>query len=242
MFDKRWSYWARTIEAGKPLDEAIPKIDFDSRPNPETAKNITDCIQYMQSKGYSSEAWMSFIEWLLWGFGTTIQPEFPSKVTEDVSWYWYKTFNLGLMMKHPCDHMAWGSCEINDMTKSHKGFFPTPGSVVKMMVEMQMTNADKTSTVCDPCLGTGIMLLYASNYSLRLYGQDISADMCKMATVNAWIYIPWLAYQADVRIDWNTKDDYENTIIRLEEWKKGINLKTSMLTYRQKSNTLLQFL
>jgi len=62
MFDKRWSYWCRTIEAGKPLEEPIPKIDFDSRPNPETAKNITDCIKYMQSKGYSSEAWMSFIE------------------------------------------------------------------------------------------------------------------------------------------------------------------------------------
>jgi len=140
--------------------------------------------------------------------------------------------------------MAWGSCEVNDMTKSHKGvgYFPTPGNVVKMMVEMQMTNADKTSTVCDPCLGTGIMLLYASNYSLRLYGQDISADMCKMAMVNAWLYIPWLAYSADDLIDWNTPEDYKITYQKIQTWKTATTNQQLMLSYKPKSNTLRDFL
>ena len=239
MFDKRWSYWAKTIEKGKPLDEQIPKIDFLSRPHPESEKNLKDCIKYMQSKGHS-DAWISFVEWLLWGFGASIQKEFPTKVTEDISWYWYKTFNMGLMMKYPCDHMAWGSYEITDMTRTHKGigYFPTPGNVVKMMVEMQMTKTDKTSTVCDPCLGTGIMLLYASNYSLRLYGQDISADMCKMATVNAWLYIPWLAYSGGGLIDWNTKEDYEKVLRGFEEWNSATTNQPLMLTHKLRSNTL----
>ena len=49
----------------------------------------------------------------------------------------------------------------------------------------------------DPCCGTGIMLLYASNHSLNLYGNDISPLLVKMAKINAFIYIPWLAYRSD---------------------------------------------
>jgi tRNA G10 N-methylase Trm11 len=48
-----------------------------------------------------------------------------------------------------------------------------------MMTVMIMTEADKTKKVADPCVGTGIFLLHVSNFSLRLYGQDISLDMCK---------------------------------------------------------------
>ncbi len=64
----------------------------------------------MQGKGYGSSAWMSFVEWLLWGFGANIQEGFPSKVTEEISWHWYQTFNMSLMMKHPCDYMPWAAC------------------------------------------------------------------------------------------------------------------------------------
>ena len=188
---------------------------------------------------------MSFIEWLLWGFGTKIQPEFPTnKVTEDISWYWYKTFNLGLLMKYPHDYMSWGSCELANMARSgnSNGYFPTPQNIVKMMNLMTVTDADKmkTKTVCDPCAGTGIMLLEASNFSLRLYAQDISLNMCKMATVNAYIYVPWMACPADNLIDWNTKEDYEKTLSSLKEWNKIINVATNplMLNYRPKTNNL----
>jgi len=35
------------------------------------------------------------------------------------------------------------------------------------------------------------MLLHASNYSMRLYGQDINATCVKACTVNLWLYAPW---------------------------------------------------
>ena len=197
----------------------------------------------MQRKCYSTESWMSFVEWLLWGFGANIQPEFPiGKVTEDISWYWYKTFNLGILMKYPADHMAWGSCELANMARSgnSNGYFPTPQNIVKMMNLMTMTEADKTKTVCDPCAGTGIMLLEASNFSLRLYAQDISLNMCKMATVNAYIYVPWLACPGEKFIDWNTKEDYEKTLNSFKEWNKSmdqINMQ-SMVAYKPRTNNL----
>jgi hypothetical protein len=44
----------------------------------------------------------------------------------------------------------------------------------------------------DPCLGTGRMLLHASNYSLRLYGQDINETCVKASLVNGYLYAPWM--------------------------------------------------
>ncbi len=167
MFDGRWSYWLKTIEKGKPINDQIPTIDFDSRPHPDTVKNIKDCIRFIQFKGHGSrEAWNSFIEWILWGFGTSVQKEWPARITEEISWNLYKTFNLGLMMKYPADHMTWGSCEIAGMARSGNGtgYFPTPQHIVKMMTQMVMSDADKTKTFNEPCCGTGTMLLEASNF------------------------------------------------------------------------------
>lgn len=239
MFNSRWSYWIRTIENGRPLDAPIPRIDFDSQPNPEAAKNIRDCIMFMQGRGHSN-AWMSFVEWLLWGFGANVQEEFPARVSEEISWHWYQHFNMGLMLKYPCDYMAWGSCHVQDMTRSHKGngYFPTPGHVVQMMAEMQMTDADKCSKVCDPCMGTGIMLLYASNYSLRLYGQDIALDMVKMATVNAFLYVPWLACPGDGLIDWTTDKDRTDVLKAIDTWRESTSVQLPMLMHRPRTNTL----
>ena len=39
------------------------------------------------------------------------------------------------------------------------------------------------------------MLLFASNYSLNLYGMDINHLLTKIAIVNAYIYAPWLVYR-----------------------------------------------
>jgi len=247
MFDGRWHYWARTIEAGRPLDEPIPKIEFDSHPHAEAQKNIKDCVKYLASRGHGyRDAWMAFVDWLLWGFGTNIVKAFPQKVSEDVSWYWYRTFNLGLMLKYPADHMAWGSCEIANMAHSGNGtgYFPTPQNVVKMMTKMVMTSADKTKAVCDPCLGTGRhdAPLEASNYSLRLYGQDISLDMCKMATVNAWCYIPWLTYTEDGLIEWHSVDDYKDAIKAIEDLKTATSNSPIMIDYKPKTNSLVDWM
>ena len=50
----------------------------------------------------------------------------------------------------------------------------------------------RTRTVCDPCVGTGRMLLHASNRSVCLYGQDVNPTCVKATLVNGYLYAPWL--------------------------------------------------
>ena len=51
----------------------------------------------------------------------------------------------------------------------------------------------RAETVLDPCVGTGRFLLHASNHSLRLFGMDIDAVLCKSTLVNGYFYSPWMA-------------------------------------------------
>jgi hypothetical protein len=75
------------------------------------------------------------------------------------------------------------------------GFYPTPMSVVTLMEKMTFVPGDqRCQTVNDPCVGTGRMLLAASNRSLRLSGQDIQRR-CVLATfINGALYAPWLSF------------------------------------------------
>ena len=226
---------------GRPLDEPIPVIRFESMPHPDVKKNLVECITCMTRRGHDSRtAWRAFIDWLLWGFGAHLAGAFPVEVTEEISWDWYRTFDMSLMLVHPTDYMAWGSCELANMSYSGNptGYFPTPMNVSIMMARMLMTGADTRSQINDPCLGTGSMLLEASNYSLRLSGQDINHDMVKMATVNAWLYIPWLAYNADDRIDWHTKKDYEQALQACRDWETAQENGTLLIPHREKEHSL----
>jgi hypothetical protein len=237
MFHGRWDYWIRTIDARKPLDEPIPQIQFEAHPRNEATKNITDCIQIIQAKGHgANEAWCSFIDWLLWGFGSDLLKDFPDRIDEDASWRLYTTFNLGVMMQTPADYMAWGSTELAVMKAG--GYFPTPMNVCIMMAATQMTGRDKTSKTIDPCVGTGSMLLAASNYSLRLYGQDINLNMVKMCHVNGFIFVPWLVAPGDKWIDWKSQADYRKAIEVFEAWQTEIINPVPLITHHPPSNTL----
>jgi hypothetical protein len=51
---------------------------------------------------------------------------------------------------------------------------------------------EPAAKTCDPCLGTGRMLLHSSSYSMRLYGMDINPTVIKVSLVNGYLYAPWL--------------------------------------------------
>lgn len=52
-------------------------------------------------------------------------------------------------------------------------------------------DGDHTVSVHDPCVGTGRTLLSASNWSLRLSGQDLDGTVLKGCRINLWLYAPW---------------------------------------------------
>jgi len=193
LFFKRWEYWTKAVMADRIPEEPIPFIRFQSPhsyPQQLVTKNLKQCLDYAEYS--SSNALELFIDWMLWGLS---EGEHFPPVNERTDDYWYRTFNLGLFYQEPADHLALLAADRN--VGKAGGYFPTPANVVEMMVRMNIGSEPKPEhkrmSVCDPCSGSGIMLLYASNYSLNLYGMDINPLITKIAQVNSFIYVPWLA-------------------------------------------------
>ena len=61
------------------------------------------------------------------------------------------------------------------------------------------------------------MFLYASNLTLNIQGNDISPILDKMAKINAFIYIPWLAYRPNgLTIFDRSKNDLQTIKLKAE--------------------------
>ena len=209
IFFGRWDYWLKIIESDKIPKGPIPQIPFKAAEEYAerlVQKNIKECLD--RGARELSDSLGLFVDWIMWGLGK--EEEFP-RISAELDDFWYRRFNMGLFYKEPADH--WGKIAMESMGKNNgHGFFPTPANVVKMITEMTFSGQSqeklKRSSVMDPCCGTGIMLLYASNHSLNIYGNDISPLLVKMAKINAFIYIPWLAYRPDrLTIFDKTEDD-----------------------------------
>ena len=193
MFFKRWEYWFNICNTNQISQDPIPYIRFKplyEYPQKETQKNLDDCLKFAAYE--LSHPLESFVDWILWGFNHG--EHFPP-ISEKIDDYWYRTFNMGLFYKEPADH--WPDLAMDVMGRNNPlGFFATPGNLVEMMTRMQFggkpQHQHKRMSVLDPTCGTGGMLLYASNYSLNLFGQDISPLLTKLATINAFIYMPWM--------------------------------------------------
>jgi len=201
---QRWNYWIRTLNQGSILDEPIPQINFGTADS-NVMSMLRKCLEHhcclMHSAGHRE-----FFDWILWGFG---EGEERPKIDDKVNEHWYRTFNFGIMIQAPHDYLG----EIISEAKAGRtywnnpnAFFPTPHSIVKMMVLMNFggfdsqgkdTDRDKHAlSVCDPCVGTGRMLMEASNFSLNLFGVDIDLVCVKACKINAYLYVPWLARSA----------------------------------------------
>jgi len=213
MYFGRWEYWFKIIESDKILKGPIPQIPFKAAEEYSerlVQKNIKECLD--RGARELSHSLGLFVDWIMWGLGRG--EEFPL-VSAKLDDFWYRTFNLGLFYKEPADH--WGMIAMESVGKSNgHGFFPTPASVVKMMTQMtfagQSPEKQKRASMMDPCCGTGIMFLYASNHTLNIQGNDISPLLVKMAKLHAFIYIPWLAYRPNGLTIFDRREDDLQTI------------------------------
>lgn len=203
----RWGYWMRGVWEGRTPEGPIPFIHFRRQPYPEDEKAITDVLRRYVEKGLGGwdDAWMALVVWVLHGFGhhtDGIDREL-SRIPDAIKAHWYRTFNLATLLHSPCDWSAHilqgglraaGSHGYNRYEGS--GYFATPMDVVEMMTEITFgdipTEEQKVMTVLDPCCGTGSMLLYASNYCLRLFGQDIVFDLTLCTVLNGYLFAPWM--------------------------------------------------
>jgi hypothetical protein len=188
---KRWEHWFATMSAGKLLDEPIPQIQFSSTYNGEGTKVIDKCVRLIDAHYGSWSSVGKLMEWLLWGFGLSDSlPDLGDKLHEQL----YRTFNLGPLLLKPADYLGQWIAEQRSNGWNPTGFFPTPHEVCEMMCQMNFQDGQdhRSKTVCDPALGTGRMLLHASNYSYRLYGNDIDNTVLMGCKINGALYAPWM--------------------------------------------------
>jgi hypothetical protein len=199
---KRWDWWANCLLQME-VTGSIPQVEFGTyRSAPgvtDTLSHIDGCLRKLESRGFSRPL-MFWVEWLLWGFGSSTLKERP-RIPEEVEEILYKDFQLGLMQMHPFDYMAVLAQEVrsgNSRWSNPTAFYQTPPNVCQCMVQMMFHDTPDSllKSVIDPCAGTGTLLLFASNYSVNLHAAELSYDLVLMCEVNAWLYMPWLVRPA----------------------------------------------
>lgn len=191
----RWGYHMRTIMAGRVLDEPIPKIVFGEA-NPR-AVGLLDT--WIAIPGYDLGGWhdlRTFVEWV--AFALHVGEDLPA-LRPEIHRRLYEEVDFSEMLAYPHDYIG-RTISIRKSGGWNPGnFYPTPHQVCECMVGMNFHDMigerdPKKASVCDPCVGTGRLLLHASNYSLNLYGSDIDGLLCTITLINGALYAPWLSY------------------------------------------------
>jgi hypothetical protein len=190
----RWGYLLRTLEAGHLLDEPIPPIHFG--PTNQQVAGMLD--RWTGTVGWDMGGWSDFrvlVEWLGWSLGVLGEcPDLKDATHEKL----YRDVNLVPLLESPRDYLGMWVSERKAAGWNPSGFYPTPHEVCELMIAMTMHDYGeegrdaRTASVCDPCVGTGRMLLHASNLSLNLYGQDIDHLVCSICKINGALYAPWI--------------------------------------------------
>ena len=192
----RWGYHLRTLEAGRLLGEPIPQVAFGP-PDPKVYGLLRDWSRLV---GRDLGGWSDFralLDWLCWGLA--LSGESP-RLSEEVNEQLYRQVNVGPLLARPYDYLGEHVASGKSGGWNPTAFYPTPHNVVQCIVEMTMHDAGRdgrdprTLSVCDPCVGSGRMLLHASNYSLCLFGQDVDPLAVAMCKVNGALYAPWLSF------------------------------------------------
>jgi hypothetical protein len=216
-FFNRWCYWLDALAARRVPSEPIPQISFlshlpvysngswsESLKNYPGLKMLVDTMNFPKSYGLDlRDKALHFIDWLLTAVGSPRGEDLVKPDSEEAEWY-YRKFQVNLLYEYPADYMSCFSVAIAGGAGNKLGHFPTPASVSDFMVQMLMVGENgknKTASVLDPAAGTGILLLYASNFSLNLSAVEISPTLCKLLEAAGWLYMPWLVFPAEFHPD-----------------------------------------
>lgn len=190
-FIGRTRWWVPNYFKDEVPNTTIPKIDWmasaGTLQRKTVAKLLNDCVIYMGSL----EKFLSFV---LYSFNQSNEDLWKTAQDEELRrWEINLRKALPLMLEAPWPYFT-DLIEENS-SKSMKdahGFFATPMQITVMMAEMQLRELkDISASVYDPCIGTGNMLLAASNHSINLYGQDIGHTVLMGCMIHMHLYVPW---------------------------------------------------
>jgi N-6 DNA methylase len=194
----RWGHYMRTLEAGKLLDEPIPQLRFSSLPSSSGTKMLERCVSLVQHRESAWSAFQQFVDWLAWGLAVSREMPQLEETTHEAL---YRTFNFEYLLTEPHDYLGSMLAERRGGGWNPHAFFPTPLPISEMMSQMIFGDAQhedgrdpRLLRVMDPAVGSGRLLLSASNYSYCLYGCDIDPLVAAICRINSAFYVPWLAF------------------------------------------------
>jgi GNAT superfamily N-acetyltransferase len=188
-FEGRWYEWL-LINARRHMDdpyqmpETVVTTDRSRRGIGE--KMLENCMKWVYAQGH--RLW-EFIEWIGYGLGIAWfkAPKIPDRLWQIL----YETFDIRLLIKEPADYFSHFIGEHGQ--SGHLDYFPTPIDITKAINMMVFAdNDDRTSSQYEPCIGAGAMVL--PSRSLNLVGADLSLTMVKVASIQAFLYMPSLLY------------------------------------------------
>lgn len=193
-FPDRWGYLAQVVTSRALPAAPIPQVDF-CHPDSAILKKTEEWLTILDRAGGQWNSFQDFVRFLGWGLGVIPEdPNLPDKLSEEL----YRTVDLGQWLKKPGDYLG-ELAAIRYGGGPHK-FFPTPHSICEAMARfiIQEGREEKRGKSCnDPAMGSGRMLLHASNYSLRLSGNDIDEVMVMLTRINLAVYAPWGLFNLD---------------------------------------------
>lgn len=217
----RLGWWARVDAEGELPEEPIPFIPWresnDTRVRGELADLSADVAEkrgwkeplsaegarkhLMNLVGAMGAGWESLtylIRWIAWGLN--VRSEAPRSYTGEEGWdeLLYRKFELGRLVAADADVLGSLLSERHGKNWNPAAFYPTPAGVCQLMAEMTMSDYEgkdrRLASVVDPCVGTGRMLLAASNYSVNLWGVDIDPLVVDACAINLAMFAPWGVY------------------------------------------------
>lgn len=191
-FPDRWGYLF-AIHSTRKLPGPIPQVDFGAA-HPSTYKATSSWLDALEKGTTRWDSYRTFLRFLAYGLdvGKQSAVNLPDTVAEEL----YRTVDIGQWLKHPSDYL--GEIAAERYGGGPDKFFPTPHDLCDLKVALLMSEADALSSVNDPAMGSGRMLLHASNKSLFLSGQDIDEGMWLATYINLAIYAPWGVYPPTV--------------------------------------------
>lgn len=195
--EPRWHYVFESLSAGHVLDKPLPQTDLTgAHEGGERAMKILR--RWSEKLSGRRSAWEQIrlvMEFLAWGFGVIDKPPELDADEEKALYLAINSKDLLDLYKRPCDLFGRVLSENIGKGWNPGAFFPTPDSVVACMVAMTMHDTKDVDqrglTVCDPCCGTGRMLVHAGQKSMRIFGMDIDYMMVLATKINLAFWCPW---------------------------------------------------
>lgn len=190
----RWSAWLNILHKQRfdSSTDLIPDCPFSMFDGSEQVKKMLNkCMDYGINSGYRGH---DFMEWLGYSLGIAW---FEKPKIDDRTWHhWNETFDVSLMLLYPSDYLSTFLIDYSGQS-GVGGYYPTPINITMAIMKMLGTGDDieprrRCECVFEPCLGAGAMLLPSD--SLNLVGADYNLAMVKAASIQAFLYQPWLLY------------------------------------------------